>query len=325
MDNAVSYAQFKKLATEASIVTYASWRAVGYEAYANFDFTVYGCIITGDDVPDFDATFGTVAIKFTSGNDAFNEAVTNGRIVIEQSVKIPGAYSDPYVIRRFGQCLTTASIEMLLYPRIYVEPQSQAQRSVVSTSVNDSNPNGSNAKAIKLTYLNSNYDLRSEVVFLNGTTPVNTVATDIRFIESMEVVKGSDAAGAIKLMALTGGLGAELAAIGSATSQTFMCHHYVPSGSICSIISWNGVTSDDVNFKLKAQDRPVSGNLVERVIDLDNLSGIASGSRLEFGPRSILGTSISGSTYIRITITPQQNTQTQVRGTLYLSERKIIS
>lgn len=49
---------------------------------------------------------------------------------------------------------------------------------------------GADARRLKLVYLDGDLDERTEVVTLNGTTPVLTVATDVRFINNMYSLDG---------------------------------------------------------------------------------------------------------------------------------------
>lgn len=67
-----------------------------------------------------------------------------------------------------------------------VPPVGGLQMSIVSTSANDSAA-GSNARSIEIHYLDANLNSQSEIVIMNGVTPVLTVATDIRFIQCMHI------------------------------------------------------------------------------------------------------------------------------------------
>ncbi len=60
------------------------------------------------------------------------------------------------------------------------------QMRVVSSSTND-NPLGTGAHKIVLEYLDANFDEQTEEVTLDGTNPVNTVATNIRRINDVYV------------------------------------------------------------------------------------------------------------------------------------------
>lgn len=88
----------------------------------------------------------------------------------------------------------------------YVFPTVGQQMRIVSTSASDTAA-GTGARTMHIHYLDSNYLPKEETITMNGTTPVNTVATDIFRINAMHVVsKGSSltAVGAISLTNLAG-------------------------------------------------------------------------------------------------------------------------
>lgn len=68
----------------------------------------------------------------------------------------------------------------------YVNPASAIQMSVVSTSASDTVA-GAGAQKVTIEYLDQNYVEQTETVSLNGTTPVNTVATNILRVNYMYV------------------------------------------------------------------------------------------------------------------------------------------
>lgn len=82
-----------------------------------------------------------------------------------------------------------------------VPPIPGVQMSIASTSANDAAA-GTGARTIVIEYLDGNLDYSFELITLNGTTPVNTVATDIRWVQVMHVATagtGEKAAGQINL------------------------------------------------------------------------------------------------------------------------------
>jgi hypothetical protein len=79
-------------------------------------------------------------------------------------------------------------------------PQS-VQMSVVSTSADDAAA-GTGARTLVIEYLNGTLDLSVEMITLNGLTPVNTVATDVRWVQAVHVAtagSGGKAAGNIDI------------------------------------------------------------------------------------------------------------------------------
>jgi len=123
---------------------------------------------------------------------------------------------------------------------VYVEQTTNAQRSIVSTSANDSAA-GTGARTVVITYLDdTGAGPFAETVTLNGTTAVNTVNNNICFIESIAVATvGSNGSnvGTLNLYTGTGATGIIFAAVGTGAvaagvgdNRTFYAQHYVPSG-----------------------------------------------------------------------------------------------
>jgi hypothetical protein len=227
------------------------------------------------------------------------------------------ALNDPRIIYRLGNLTAASTSEVLVSARAYNEPASQAQRSVKSSSASDGS-----AKTVRISYLDSAYVRKSEDVVLNGTTAVDTVGTDIRFIEAFDLVKGAAAVGAIELFPNTGGTGTAICGIGAATLQAFLCHHYVEAGKECWVARWEGTTDDEASFKLLGQDRTNGVDLVDRVLDLEKKFSNALSPPIldaEFG-RTLLGVKLPEKSYVRVTVVPNQTTSTVVRARLYLWE-----
>lgn len=225
---------------------------------------------------------------------------------------IKDSFNDPRLIRRFGNITTTSVSEILVSQRPYTEQASGAQRSVQSSSVQDKS-GGTGAIAVRITYLDTNYVLKTEDVTLNGTTKVNTVNTDIRFIERFEVIQGNAAVGAISLMNGTTGGATEFCGISAATTEAFLCHHYVPAGKRAWIVEWGTTVNDEVSMKLYGQNTFGANNVIT-VVDLQSLfaNNPTSLTTIEF-KRILSGVVIPEKSYIRITVVPNQTTSTITR------------
>lgn len=124
-------------------------------------------------------------------------------------------------------------------------PATTGQRSIASSNASDS-ATGSGAQTVQLNYMNSSFQYVSEVITLNGTTPVNTVGTDIFYIESIQVLTvgtgnaGKNNIGTLTLYTgITGALGA-IGVVEPNQGQTFWAHHYVCEGQNAYIISMMG-------------------------------------------------------------------------------------
>lgn len=227
-------------------------------------------------------------------------------------------FRDLNLIRRFGNLSAASGNEVLLCARGYTEQGSAAQRSVVSTSSQDSS-GGSGAKKVRIIYLNSDYTLNTEDVTLDGTNAVNTTATDIRFIEKFHVIQGAAAAGAIKIMTSINGGGSEFCGIGIGTFDAFLCHHYVPAGKNGWVYGYD-ITSDD-EVKIKLMGRETYGeNIVDAHWDLVNLMGITTPPSFISYQKKLLAVPYSEKAYVRITVVPNQATTTIIRGELLLWE-----
>lgn len=131
----------------------------------------------------------------------------------------------------------------------YREQTVDAQRSILSSSANDAAA-GTGARTVRITY----YDSTGtgpfyETVTLNGVAAVNTVATNICFIEKMTVETAGAtgyAAGNIQLKAAAGGGGVTIGAILLGATRTYWCHHYVTSGYTLYITSATCATTGTV-------------------------------------------------------------------------------
>lgn len=139
--------------------------------------------------------------------------------------------------RAMGYLATAAAAEAALNATTYTEQAAGAQRSIVSSSANDTAA-GSGAETVKITYfkLDASGAITgpfTEIVVLNGVTAVPTVSTAIALIKSIEIVtvgNGKVAAGVISLKANNDGTGATIASIAAGDRRTYLAVAYVPSG-----------------------------------------------------------------------------------------------
>jgi len=130
-----------------------------------------------------------------------------------------------------GQVATSATSTFAVRSTTYTEPSTNAQRSISSNNANDTS-GGTGARTVKLVYLNSSgQGYFSEIITLNGITPVNTVATDICYIQSLEVLtvgSGNTNAGTLTLFASTGGGGGTILTIIPGFDDLLYAQFYVP-------------------------------------------------------------------------------------------------
>jgi len=116
----------------------------------------------------------------------------------------------------------------------YVEPGVEEQRSIVSSSGQDVGPSGDGARSVKITFFdNEMKGPWEETLVLDGSNAVDTLATNIAFIEKIEVVEvGSNGsnAGTIELYTNTGAGGTVIGSILVGDNKSFWAHHYVAAG-----------------------------------------------------------------------------------------------
>jgi len=152
---------------------------------------------------------------------------------------IPGVTAS----RATGYVATSAVTSKAIRATTYAPQGNNAQRSIVSTSINDASA-GTGARTVVINYLNTSFVLKQETVTLNGLVAVNTVNTDIAFIESMQVTtvgtQGGGNVGTINLMTGITGLGTVWASIAASDNTTFYAHHYVPAGVTCYLLNISG-------------------------------------------------------------------------------------
>jgi hypothetical protein len=141
--------------------------------------------------------------------------------------------------RAQGYKATSAVSGVAIYATTYTPIGTNAQRSVKSSNANDTAA-GTGARQVRLNYLTAAFEYKSEIITLNGVTDVDTVAMDIAYVESMQVVSvgsGGGNAGNITLHSNTSGSGTTIGTIATSDNQTFWAHHYVPAGVTCYILN----------------------------------------------------------------------------------------
>lgn len=136
------------------------------------------------------------------------------------------------VSRAAGYVATSAASNTAVRATTYTAPGSNGQRSLSSSSANDTAA-GTGARTVVVTFLDAAFAVHQETVTLNGTTPVNMVATNLAYVESIVVAtvgSGGINAGVISLFSSTAGGGSAVGSIAIGDQQTWWCHHYVPAG-----------------------------------------------------------------------------------------------
>ena len=153
-----------------------------------------------------------------------------------------------------GNELSPAPTSHLVIP---TPAEAGEQMTVVSESTNDTAA-GTGVQTVSIHYLDAAGDEQDEIVTLNGTTPVNTVATDIRFVNDFHaqtVGTGGVAADNIKIYK-TGSVGLVYNMIAAGGNKSLVPHRMVPRGKMLVITSWHAgeAQSKRVNVRIRSTD-----------------------------------------------------------------------
>lgn len=138
-----------------------------------------------------------------------------------------------------GNINTSAAAEYALRQTTYTEPTSSQQRSFNSNNAADAAA-GTGARTIQLTYYSYSSNTITgplyETITLNGTSNVNSVATNIGLVEKIEVMTAGSTGNNVGIISMFGsvnGGGGTVATIAATSRQTNYAHHYVPTGKKC--------------------------------------------------------------------------------------------
>jgi hypothetical protein len=193
--------------------------------------------------------------------DGYGNLIASNNPIYVQIVSPPASVLTDIAVGKIAMTGPAANYKFAVRRSTYNEPTGNAQRSIASSSSNDTS-SGSGAQQVTITYLSYDMTIRNtETVTLNGSTPVSTVNTNICYIEKMIVTAvGSDGSndGTITLYGSTGGSGGTVAQIlvdvpGSVVgigNRTYYAHHYVQSGKTCSIVTFDGGTQGTQNAEM---------------------------------------------------------------------------
>jgi len=190
-----------------------------------------------------------------------------------------------------GDITTSALGTYAVRRTTYTEQTSNAQRSFKSSSASDAAA-GTGARTLSFTYYTAAFlGPFTETLTLNGTTPVNTINTDICYIDQIKVLtagSGGSNAGTITMNAAAGGLGAVIGTVGIGDNQTYWCHRYVPIGKTAHVTAqWAGhngtVVGSGSTFIVRARRLNISGAVETQISDSFRLYGQSSSVQRNYG------------------------------------------
>lgn len=137
-------------------------------------------------------------------------------------------------------------------------PDVGEQMTIVSDNSND-DVGGTEVDTVRIEYLDANGDPQTEDVATNGTSGVNTVATDIRFVNdfySRSVGSSGVAAGEIIIHKVSTPA-TVYSLIGAGGNQSMVCQKMVPMGHTFYVKGWHCSEGNDkrVRFRLRSTDK----------------------------------------------------------------------
>lgn len=301
-----TWTNFKSIITSKTLPIQYDDDGITYTIFAIDDPMIYICTIWKGTVPsgvidggysqaqndtdesDFETNYKPSANKNVSILWTAERAIAAGIILNGLSGAIGG-----YVGTASASLVTVRATA-------YTEPSSAAQRSVASSSASDSSA-GTGTRTIRITYYdNSMNGPLTEDITMNGTSNVNTVATNIRFIEKIEsltVGANGGNVGTITLFGSTNGGGGTVGTIAVGDGRTYWAHHYVrPSRTMfirklilstgtggtaanASIRTATPLTANAFENQIGTQYRVVNGT-TGNVIDFDALAAVNGPARV---------------------------------------------
>lgn len=242
------------------------------------------------------------------------------RLKVDSQNSISGSGSE----FSFGVITTAALTTAFITKNAFTEQTSNAQRSIASANANDTAA-GTGARQVKLYYYTATgTGPFAETITLNGTTYVNTVATDICYVDKIEVTSvGSSGSntGILTLKAATAGGGATICTVSALDNTTLVAHHYVSTGKTALITgiscSHSGTTVGSGGvFVLQGKSLSLSTDPERPVSDFFRLYGQSSTtSRTYQSPIRV-----TGPARLRLYVTPETSSSTVYRGAFDLSE-----
>jgi hypothetical protein len=230
------------------------------------------------DLTDFTTNYQASANKRISNCDKFGNPVTvefSNAVVMSPPPGVTGGVINGYV----G---TSATSGVPVRATAYTAQGSGAQRSVKSSSANDTSA-GTGAQKIIVTYLDTTLSAYlTETITMNGTTAVNTVGTTSAFLERMDVSQTGTLtgnAGTISIFTTTAGGGSVWGTMAAQDNQTYWAHHYVLAGQTCYLGGLVcGATAVPGQITIQVQGNPTATNLPQKAVGSTYLHGSESGN-----------------------------------------------
>lgn len=289
-----SWTSFKAIVASKALPVQYDDDGVHYNIFAIDDPIVYLVTLQKGTVPSgggFDQTQN-------DANKADFEASWKANANKPLDVQIPMTGSaGAGLVGFYGAYLPTAATSLTaVRASLFVEQTFPCQRSFSSTDSTD-NASGSGARQVRLTYydgqMNGPY---VEDLYLSGTTAVNTINTNIQFVEHfrcMLVGANGGNAGNVNMFATSSGAGGLIAQIPAGDGKTYYAHHYVRSGDVFSLKGlFANTTTVAGNVSVRSINPFVTGAFEDQVGTAFRALPGGAGSQFDFnGDLQVIGPS----------------------------------
>jgi len=160
------------------------------------------------------------------------------------------------------------------------------QMSIVSDDNADNGATATGVLTIRMDYLDANGNEQIEDVTLNGTTPVTTTATDMRFVNdiyALTVGSNGVAEGNIAVYKTGGAIATDLyQIIGAGGNKSLVPHRMVPAGKTLYLQGWHCEEAQAKRAAFRIRSTDMNGVLIPGVFcfkDVAYLNGNVSGER----------------------------------------------
>ncbi|RLC55461.1 MAG: hypothetical protein DRI30_07545 [Chloroflexi bacterium] len=170
------------------------------------------------------------------------------------------------------------------------------QMTVVSEVAADASPAGAGIRTLRLEYLDASGDEQTEDITMNGTTGVNTVATNIRFVNDMyalTVGANGVASDHVKIYK-TGTVGLVYNMIQLGGNKSLVPHRMVPNAKTLILLGWHATEAKSKRVAMRIRSTDMNGVIISGVFcfkDTAYINGTTTGqleTRIEIPALSII-------------------------------------
>lgn len=158
------------------------------------------------------------------------------------------------------------------------------QMTVVSTSIQDG-VGGTGVRTLGIRYIDADGTVKNETVTMNGTTPVNTVATNIRFVQELHTITAGSNNLSIGTITIykTGSALTVYNTIQPETNQSLNTARMVPAGKVCLLWKFNASAGGGKAADIRIRATSHKGVLYPRLFHFkDNVMLLDNGTDRDY-------------------------------------------